>query len=77
MRESTPPVSCLADTSKGKLTVLEAALAERDWQPFGHELRAEWLMAEGLSTSHLSHLPRAKAPVPETPRATLYPAQRS
>ena len=47
MRESDPPVSYLVGTPKGKLTVLEAALAGRDWQQARPSVRVKLLPQEG------------------------------
>jgi transposase len=47
MRESDPPVSYLVGTPKGKLTVLEAALAGREWQQARPSVRVKLLPHEG------------------------------
>ena len=47
MRESDPPVSYLVGTPKGKLTVLEAALAGRDWQQARPSVRVKLLPQQG------------------------------
>jgi transposase len=43
MRGSTPPVSYLVGTPKGKLTTLEAALLKRDWQQARPSVRVKLL----------------------------------
>jgi hypothetical protein len=47
MRGSTPPVSCLVGTPKGKLTALEQALLQRDWQQARPSVRVKLLAHEG------------------------------
>ena len=47
MRASTPPVSYLVGTPKGKLTKLEAALTERNWQQARPSVRVKLLPQEG------------------------------
>ena len=47
MRGSTPPVSYLVGTPKGKLTTLEAALLKRDWQQARPSVRVKLLPYDG------------------------------
>jgi transposase len=47
MRGSTPPVSYLVGTPKGKLTALEQALLQRDWQQARPSVRVKLLAHEG------------------------------
>jgi hypothetical protein len=47
MRGSDPPVSYLVGTPKGKLTMLEAALAGRDWQQARPSVRVKLLPQQG------------------------------
>lgn len=47
MRASTPPVSYLVGTPKGKLTALEAELTKRSWQQARPSVRVKLLPQEG------------------------------
>ena len=47
MRGSTPPVSYLVGTPKGKLTALEQSLLKRDWQQARPSVRVKLLPSEG------------------------------
>jgi len=47
MRQSTPPVSYLVGTPKGKLTTLEQSLLKRDWQQARPSVRVKLLPHDG------------------------------